>query len=76
MNAKKHVLTWIVETLMLFVIYSLFCYIMPDVKLYQLYTSYFGFVTELEWSENYTTLLFILSFLLNAVLIYVWAIRK
>ncbi len=76
MNAKKHALTWIVETLMLFVIYSLVCYVMPDVFLYGLYTRHFGFVTELEWSENYTLLLFIFSFFLNVVLIYLWALRK
>ncbi|CZU72578.1 Uncharacterised protein [Enterobacter hormaechei] len=76
MNARKHALTWVVETLMLFIIYSLVCYIMPDVLLYHLYTRHFGFVTELEWSGSYTLLLFIFSFLLNAVLIYLWALRK
>ncbi|MGM8752999.1 hypothetical protein ACS6JK_05195 [Enterobacter chuandaensis] len=76
MNAKKHTLTWVVETLMLFVIYSLVCYFMPDVLLYHLFTSHFGFMTELEWSESYTLLLFILSFLLNTMLIYLWALRK
>lgn len=76
MNAIKHALNWVVQTLMLLVIYSLLCYFLPDVFLYHLYTRHFGFVTELEWSENYTLFLFIVSFLFNAILIYLWALRK
>ena len=76
MNAIKHALTWVVQTLMLLVIYSLLCYFLPDVFLYHLYTRQFGFVTELEWSESYTLFLFIVSFLFNAILIYLWALRK
>lgn len=76
MNAKKHTMIWMGETLMLFAVYSALCYFLPDVLFYQLYTRHFGFVTELEWSENYTSLLFVLSFILNAVIIYIVARRR
>lgn len=49
---------------------------MPDVLLYDMYTRNFGFVTELDWSEYYTLVLFIFSFLFNALLIYGWALKK
>lgn len=52
MSAKKRAFTWIVETMMLFVIYSALCYFLPDIELYHFYTSHFGFVTELTWNEN------------------------
>jgi len=62
MNAKKIALVWIVETLIFYLIYTFMCYIMPDVLLYDMYTRNFGFVTELDWSEYYTLVLFIFSF--------------
>lgn len=73
MNARKHAVTWIIETLMLFFIYSLLCYLLPDVFLYHLYTRNFGFMTELDWNDDYTLVLFILAFIINAMLIYFWA---
>jgi hypothetical protein len=76
MSAKKHALRWIAETMMLFVIYTLLCYFLPDVLLYHLYTRNFGFVTELDWNDNYTTILFILSFIINALLIYLCGLYK
>ncbi|CZV78582.1 Uncharacterised protein [Enterobacter cloacae] len=76
MSAKKRAFTWIVETMMLFVIYSALCYFLPDIELYHFYTSHFGFVTELTWNEHYTLILFILSFFFNALLIYLWALKK
>lgn len=76
MSAKKHALRWIAETMMLFVIYTLLCYFLPDVLLYHLYTRNFSFVTELDWNDNYTTILFILSFFINALLIYLRALYK
>ena len=76
MNTKKHVCIWLVETLMLFGIYSILCFFMPDVWLYHFYTRNFGFVTELEWSDNYTLVLFIASFFLNIICIYLFTNRK
>lgn len=70
MNAKHHALIWALETLMFFAIYSLLCFLSPDILLYNLYTEKFGFVTELEWSDNYTLVLFIISFLINVCVIY------
>lgn len=70
MSAKAQAVRWIIQTLMFFAIYSLLCAISPDVALYNLYTANFGFVTELEWSENYTLVLFVLSFFINAALVY------
>ncbi len=76
MNAKRHVFIWVVETLMLFGIYTVLCFFMPDVWLYHFYTRHFGFITELEWSDNYTFILFIASFLLNIIVIYLFVHRK
>jgi hypothetical protein len=76
MNAKTRVLTWIVETIMLFIVYSALCYLLPDVELYDLYTRNFGFITELAWNENYTLVLFIASIFINTLLIYLWALKK
>lgn len=76
MNPKKHACIWLIETLMLFGIYSILCFFMPDVWLYHFYTRNFGFVTELEWSDNYTLVLFIASFFLNIICIYLFTNRK
>lgn len=76
MNPKNHVCIWLVETLMLFGIYSILCFFMPDVWLYHFYTRNFGFITELEWSDNYTLVLFIASLFLNVIIIYLLAHRK
>ena len=70
MNARKHVFNWIAETLMFFGIYSILCFFMPDVWLYHYYTRNFEFITEMEWSDNYIFVLFIVSFLLNIIVIY------
>lgn len=70
MNAKYHAFIWVLETLMFFAVYSLLCFLSPDILLYDLYTEKFGFVTELEWSDNYTLLLFMISFVINTCIIY------
>jgi len=43
---------------------------MPDIYLYDLYISKFGFLTETEWYDRYITALMILSLLFTLLLVW------
>lgn len=70
MRPKTHVLIWLGQLLLLMVVYSMLCALAPDIWLYDVYTSQYGFLTEEEWYDRYISLLMILSVFVTTLLIW------
>lgn len=70
MKPIDSVLTGVGSLFLLSILFSLLCAFMPDIYLYDLYISKFGFLTETEWYDRYITALMILSLLFTSLLVW------
>ena len=61
---------WLAGLASLSIIYSFFCYILPDLELYGIYIEHFGFMSEEEWMDYYTLIILVMAIALNCVIIY------
>jgi len=79
MKPLKSVLIWVAQLITLFFIYSLLCYMLPDLEIYSLYVEKYGFVMEENWLDVYTLIIFSVSFVLTTLLIWLvsrWYYKK
>ena len=74
MKPLSLVLVWFAELATLFISYSVLCFFMPDLEIYDWYVKKYGYVLEEDFLDNYTLILFTVSIMFTTALIWVAAI--
>lgn len=74
MKPLSQVLVWFAELATLFMSYSVFCFFLPALEIYDWYVTRYGYVLEEEFLDYYTLILFTVSIMLTTILIWIAAI--
>jgi cytochrome c-type biogenesis protein CcmH/NrfF len=74
MKPLSRVLVWFAELATLFISYSVLCFFLPDLEIYDWYVKRYGYVLEEDFLDYYTLILFTVSIMLTTILIWIAAI--
>lgn len=74
MKPLSRVLVWFAELATLFMSYSVLCFFLPDLEIYDWYVKIYGYVLEEDFLDYYTLILFIVSIVFTTALIWIAAI--
>lgn len=67
-------LVWFAELATLFMSYSVLCFSLPDLEIYDWYVKRYGYVLEEDFLDYYTLTLFTISIMVTTILIWIAAI--
>lgn len=76
MKPLSQVLIWYAELATLFILYSVFCYFMPDLEIYGWYVERYGYVMEEDFLDYYTLVLFTVAILTTTLIIWIVALLR
>lgn len=74
MKPYSLVLVWFAELATLFISYSVFCFFLPDLEIYDWYVKRYSYVLEEDFLDYYTLILFTVSIVFTTALICIAAI--
>lgn len=74
MKPLSLVFVWFAELATLFISYSLLCFLLPDLKIYDWYVEKHRYVLEENFLDYYTLILFTVSMMFTTALIWIAAI--
>ncbi|CAH5331299.1 hypothetical protein AI2839V1_2799 [Enterobacter cloacae] len=74
MKPLSRLLVWFAELSTLFMSYSVLCFFLPDLEIYDWYVKRYGYVLEEDFLDYYTLTLFTVSIMLTTILIWIAAI--
>ncbi|AMJ70216.1 hypothetical protein AW879_10010 [Enterobacter cloacae] len=74
MKPLSLVFVWLAELATLFISYSVLCFFLPDLEIYDWYVKRYSYVMEEDFLDYYTLILFTISIMFTTVLIWIAAI--
>jgi hypothetical protein len=74
MKPLSLVFVWLAELATLFISYSVLCFFLPDLEIYDWYVKRYSYVMEEDFLDYYTLILFTISIMFTTVLIWIVAI--
>lgn len=71
MKPLTHIITWLLNLLSLYVIYSLLIYLISDEKIYSWYVDRYGVMMENQWYGRYMMVIMLVAIFISCAIIWV-----